>query len=416
MAYRDELQAALARAEAAERRLEARCAAHPTLPVIARCARCDAGACEACAMPRPDGTSWCTRCFVRRRDRLSRLRWSAAVLVAAAAAAVTAHVVTRERLAPALRTLRMPPSLAAARPTSFAVETAREALARTPCATERVLDLAAALRGIDDMRGVVAALEQFEERCGPTPPLRWEEAQARAALGEHDAALLALEALVDDPGAEAVNLPVILYFRALVGEKLRRLPQVAADLASAVPVDDAEWRLADVGEALGRPCDGAFAVLSWEPPADAATRRRLDDLWVRGGCAALAGRGAQLVSFAPDGAGIAVEAGVNHTRALALVDERAPAVVLSATAAAAAGVAPSGPTLEVVLFGKPRRAQLGVADRIAIGAASAAQVTVAIVEDEPAPGVAAVIGGPFLWRFETAIDRDAGRLTLRARL
>jgi hypothetical protein len=30
--------------------------------------------------------------------------------------------------------------------------------------------------------------------------------------------------------------------------------------------------------------------------------------------------------------------------------------------------------------------------------------------------VAAVIGGPFLWRFETAIDRDAGRLTLRARL
>jgi hypothetical protein len=396
MAYRDELEAALARAEAAERRLLACCAVHTTLPAFTSCARCTAGACEACAMPGPDGTLWCTRCYVARRDRLTRLRWAATVVIAGAVGAGAVATIPGRRLAPVLELARPAASLAVARRTSFGAELAREALARTPCVPERALELAAELRAIEDSPGIVALVEGFEERCGPTAALRWEEAQARAALGQWDAALVALEAVVAEPGAEAVNLPVILYLRGAVGERLRRLEQAAADFAAAVPVADSEWRLAELGEALGRPCEGAFAVKVWEPPSDPATRRRLDEQWLRGGCGRLAGHGD--VVRLPRGA--AVSAAIGDVTMAAVLDDLVPAVVLSAAAADAAGIVASGPVVEVVLFGKARRAQRAVASRVGVRGATAAEVPVVIVDDEVAPGVEVVVGAPWLWRFE----------------
>ena len=88
MTYRDELRAALDRAEAAERRLDSVCAVHPQAPVAAACALCEKRLCTACVMMSIAGT-FCGPCFVKERQRELRRRL---VVVTAGVGAIVASV------------------------------------------------------------------------------------------------------------------------------------------------------------------------------------------------------------------------------------------------------------------------------------------------------------------------------------
>src|SRR5262245_40331543 len=81
MAYRDELEAALARAEAAERILRSVCYVHSTVPAAGLCGRCERRLCDTCTIETLEGTR-CAACAARAPSRRYR-PWIAAAAISA---------------------------------------------------------------------------------------------------------------------------------------------------------------------------------------------------------------------------------------------------------------------------------------------------------------------------------------------
>jgi hypothetical protein len=95
MPFRDELGAALSRAEAAETSLRSHCYVHPDQPADGVCVRCDRGICLDCKREPDEGLN-CPRCLSRARAAHNR-RFLLVLLVATA---LTVAYVTFKFLGP----------------------------------------------------------------------------------------------------------------------------------------------------------------------------------------------------------------------------------------------------------------------------------------------------------------------------
>jgi len=98
-----------------------------------------------------------------------------------------------------------------------------------------------------------------------------------------------------------------------------------------------------------------------------------------------------------------------------LVDTGATYVVVSKEVARQAKVKgrTGGDKVQLLTANGAVDAVLGEARKVEVGGASARDVVVAVVDDDPAPGLAGILGLSFLSEFTYTVDAEAGLLRLR---
>jgi predicted aspartyl protease len=419
MTYRDELRAALDRAEAAERRLEAVCAVHPQAPVAAACALCEKHLCTACVMMSIAGT-FCGACFVKERQRELRRRL---LVVTAGVGAIVASVLGAIWFWRPAPPVIMPPAMVAPAPSpeqrraAYRVVLA-ERLAKDACNQPLALELAEANNNAGEFAATLQLIGEFQSRCGSFTRLLWAAYVAHQSRGEQDdAALVASELIVTQP-----HDADYWWWRGDALAAGDRKLEASVDYRQAIALGAhriAPWQLSEIAEGLGIPCEGANA-LGWAFDEDASpgrdqteTRRR--QLWRSGDCDLTAGKGAVALELVkPDSDELRTRVVVGAKSGRFLLDLQAGLTVLDAHFAERAGIRmASDVPVWVYATGRVLPGRTGVAARIDVGGASAKEVDVLVSSDLPT-GYDGVIGLSFLWRF-ALVTGDDGALGLAER-
>ncbi|GAB4261550.1 MAG: hypothetical protein Kow0092_11200 [Deferrisomatales bacterium] len=128
------------------------------------------------------------------------------------------------------------------------------------------------------------------------------------------------------------------------------------------------------------------------------------------------GARADTVRLEAHGGALVVTATVNdRLSGRFLLDTGASYCVLSRGAARQARIRQrtGGPTVRLRTAGGEIEATVGEARKVEVGGAVARKVSVAVVDGEPVPGLAGVIGLSFLERFRYTVDAQEGTLELR---
>lgn len=393
MAYRDELDAALQRAEAAERRLASNCYVHPNAPIAVACMKCQRGICEACTMPALDG-AFCSSCFARTAASVQRRQMSILVGVAAGAVGVAALLMLWPRQAPLSVSEPNPPKDTHA----WRTQAVRDRLAKEPCNRSAALELAENYDEDGEYLKTIAFVDDFSQRCGTWPRLLWTKVAAHEERSEWRKAVDVDTVLIENEPTDGD----FWWWRGKALLQLSRIDEAAADFRQMTILSsssDAFAWFVKAQEQRGRPCDAAFALRRWsttlsEDESDWATRRSAQ-LYLSG-CQLFEGEGTVTVHKTKAGfARTEVQAGA--AKGQFVVDEETGLTTLTRAFAARAGIAVKDTVVSVVVAGRLRRGQLAFVD-LQVGDASAPAVEV-MVTDEIAPAIDGVLGASFLQRF-----------------
>jgi hypothetical protein len=391
MAYRDDLQAALDRAEQAEHQLHSLCLLHGDRPAAGVCGACGRGVCEDCLMSAP-GATYCPMCFGKRRRRVGWWIVPLAVVLAGAGAVTVYRLMNREPEPEPV--LQLSPQ--------GAIAHMKQQRLKDPCDKDLALDLAEHELKAEPAE-VIALTADYEKTCGPFVNLRWRKVKALEAMGAWGDALEEDNRLIaQDPTdfnvwswrgharaereewepAAADRRQAMVLWRGLVDE--HGYPRASgAQRESVVKFAETEMR-------LGRRCEAAFAL-----------RGMYDGLPAPEACAAQEGRGLVELHDVLGVPYVPARVTVDNATGIFVVDARAAFVVLGRRFAERAGVTARRGPAQILRLGKLAQADLSVAQHVAMGDASADMVEVAVVDDLPA-GVDGVLGDSFLIRFESA--------------
>jgi tetratricopeptide (TPR) repeat protein len=416
MAYRDDLEAALRRAEAAERSLAALCFIHPQSPSVTTCAGCDRGICEACTMTALEG-GMCPRCFARAQARSRRRQLLGLFGSGTAALALAAGIVfflgrtaaESSGAAEAARRAQLRDRY------SWKTRGLEGVLLREPCNLASALELAVAYNQGGKYENTIAFADNFESECGLAPRLLSAKFFAHEQRGEWLAASqLATRLIENQPGDSD-----FWWWRGRTQAELGGYDQAAADFRQSMAAhmtDQALVRFTRVMEKQGRPCEAAFAFRSYVDayPDDELewALREESRLYIAGSCRLLDGRGTARLDRRVGQAALETDAQVADGAGHFAVDTSSGLSVVSSAFAKRAGLVPRdglrGRSFTVQAASQFRPAYLAIAD-VRIGTASAAAVHIAVVDSLP-PGLDGILGQSFLSRF--LVEAGRGKLTL----
>jgi aspartyl protease family protein len=409
MAYRDELEAALARAEAAERLLRSVCYVHADAPAASVCGRCDRRLCEACTVETLEGTR-CAACAARVPTR----RYGPWIVAGGIGAVVMAGLVAVLAIG-GRRSADGPlaePATGGVRKTTYWAEAARDTLAKEPCSRPAAATLAKELNRLGNHAGNLAFTADFQARCGAYTYLLWTNVYAHEQRGEwSDAATVATALIAGDPTDAD-----FWWWRGNDVAHLGELDQAAADYSQSLARRaslDVAWRLAETADKLGRTCDSAFALeyalAGHDLDDDTEARERWRNAYMSGGCSAFDGAGTDVLRLRPNAPALTARASIEGTVIATVVDERTAQVVVTAAVAERAHLVRRPGTVRIWAMGRFYDAQLAVAREMTVERTRAAFVPIAVVADLP-PGVDGIVGLTYLWRF--AFDRHGDALAL----
>jgi hypothetical protein len=408
MAYRDELEAALARAEAAERLLSSVCYVHPNDMATGLCGRCQRRVCDVCTIDTMEGTR-CSVCIMSMPGRRFGPWLAAGGVGLLVMGGLLALMAIGGR--PYRRDPESPP-VATARRTTFFAEQARDALGREPCSRGAAITLARELNRLGDFAGNLFFTRQFEARCGSYSYLRWTNVYAHEQRGEwREAAGVAGTLIADDPTDAD-----FWWWRANDLVHVGELRRAAADFAQSLarrPSTEIALRYSDLAQRIGRPCEGAFALQAalagpiLDDEGEARERRR--NIYLGWGCAAMEGTGNDLFHTGHGAVPRILRGAVNGKVITFLVTEEAAMTTITGAVADRAGLVRDQGRVEIWASGNLRDAELAVADEITVEQTGARAVPVAIVSELPA-GVDGLVGMSYLWRFSTEHTAEGLRL------
>jgi hypothetical protein len=422
MAYRDDLSAALARAEAAERALAGVCHVHPGLPSFAACAGCARTFCEACVTTTAEGPR-CTACVVAwlsRRRRRRSLVIAAAVTAIGTLVGLYAHHGKAWKPAenPIAKALPMPHRMERAGYATMPnrIRVLRETLLADPCDRAAVRELADLLNRNKAYGETIDANQRFFDKCGLYPQLAWTS-------------ILAHQQRMDWAGAVAVSTGLIAHeptdpdfwwWRGQDRAELGQLAAAIADYRQSMALGGlgfATFRLATAAERHGEHCEGAFAIrymITLQGRRFAGdTWERFKHLYAAGACDAVNGKGRAVLRYAPGVDLLLAELRLGSETGSVVVDASAPYLTVTAGFARRAGIAvtPNAPSASAVVLGELREGRLATAELADLAGATAVSVPV-LVLDELAPGMDGIVGLSFLWRFSLTRDEDRGEVVL----
>jgi predicted aspartyl protease len=409
MAYRDDLEAAIRRAEDAERKLAQACYLHPEAKAASVCATCARGICEACTMAALEG-NYCPSCFGRMRG--SQLRRQTAILVVSGTALTAAAVLIVTLLSRSDAVdAPVPPRHDSYDYSKHTVKIARltEQLAKDPCNRSLTLQLADTYNLDSDYSKTVALVDDFGKRCGPWPRLLWPAVGAHERRAEWQPAVELATVLIENEPTD----PDFWWWRGRDLAEQGRLVEAAADLHASMgarPNGFAAGLLGKGAQKLGRPCEGAFAYrllieASGEADDDDAARGRGADLYRAGRCEAMEGQGTATLRLKPNTELYEAKVTIGKATGAFVIDEHAGYLTVTKAFAEQAGLAAAAGKTEVTVYaaGATRNAHLALATEVRMGETRAPQVDVAVVDGLP-PRTDGVVGLSFLWRFQMTYD------------
>jgi clan AA aspartic protease (TIGR02281 family) len=402
-------------------RAAAGCEYHPETPATATCDECARRICDPCSRLLPGPALVCTGC----RERVIARRWlfggakAAGALLAIAGVAVLAIRgragdvdVAREQ-----RQQAAPPPIASL--DDVETDRLRRAVAREPCDRGRIVELANRLATTGSSREALEAAAGFFRRCGDHPRLRWITYGAHRQLGEWDAAAAEATRLIDQDRYDRDYWG----WRGLVYEAKGDHPRAIADyrqaLALAPDLLGVPFNLANLYERTGRPCEAIFPLeqfLHHHPavPNAGQVRQRILALHDSGKCGGYAAKGRAVVEVGGGSPGIMAIVTVNRRhRGRFLIDTGASYVAVSAAFARGIGLETGEGTVLVQTANGPVTARPITLDAVAVQGASAARVSALVMESLPSE-LDGLLGLSFLSRFELKLNRQRGRLELRA--
>jgi hypothetical protein len=251
---------------------------------------------------------------------------------------------------------------------------------------------------------VVDHASAYFAKCGPFPRLEWSVVYALQKLGRYAEAVKHETVLIEDD-------PFDSDFWWWRGEDRARSNQPVSALSDyrqsmAASATDRAGRFAavrvlDVAGPASKPCEGVFAMRYFTDhlggSIDDDLTRRTDGLRQAAACDTQDGEGTVTWTPSPEDATIRAEVTIGAATGRLVVDPRAGTTVVSRDFAARAQLVGSG-QVETVANNVLRSGVLATAPLVVVGAARAAQVEVAIVDDLPA-GVDGYLGLSFLWKF-----------------
>lgn len=422
MAYRDDLEAAVARADAAERALAGVCHVHTATPSTAECAACQRRFCDACTMLTDDGPR-CTTCFVAWSARRGRRRTLVAVAGLGAACLGAAAFVTLggghdPATDPIARSLditgpRTEAPRYATRPNRIRV--LRETLTADACNRDAALELAELLNENQVYGETLEANRAFHGRCGWFGQLAWTSIHAHEQRGEFaPAAALATELIAGEPTDAD-----FWWWRGQDRAQLREHATAAADYRQSMALGGqrfAAFRFAAVAEAMHEPCEGAFAI-RYLVAVDRGGRfgdawERFKQLFAAGACDALNGHGKATIHFKPEVPLVTAKIKLGTTVASVIVDSSAGFLTLDRKLAPAPAELANAPRVQGYVMGELREGVVAELPEVALDGAAATEVSTLFVDGGLPPGVDGVVGLSFLWRFAVERNDERGEIVL----
>lgn len=295
-----------------------------------------------------------------------------------------------------------------------------EQLKREPCDRPKTLDLAGILLKVGDYRRVLLQADAFFTRCGLFSRLLWVTFEAHRHLSEWDAVIADATKLIEESPSDQD----FWYWRGSIFAENGQLEQAIRDYSQALEILPSAaglpFKLADLYERVGRPCDGLFPIeqfLYHQPEArdEQAVSSRLNRLYARPECGALAGSGQTVLRFAPSATAIHTTALVNGQRGKFLIDTGASLTVLGRAFAEKAGVSASSETLRMETVNGMITGRLAMLERIQVQGVKADRIPTAIVDDVGGTDDG-ILGLSFLTRFSMHLDHASGRLELSPRV
>lgn len=376
--------------------------------------------------PEPGPGATCRRCRRNTRARAGRVRplcrrcagscsrRSAAALAATALAVLTAVALLRHldarRSGPAAPTARRHDPARAARQ-----EELEARLSAHPCDQTAMIELGELLNTARQYRQTIRRSEEFLHRCGRPERLLWVLALAHERTGARDRA----ERIDGELITRTPDDADYWWWRAENRRLLGQRAPAAADLRQSIALDEQvdttganTLAFARLALGLGQPCE-ALVALHWRqsaggelPAAGTVLRTHLER---RTDCRAHRGTGSAAIPRPHFDRPARTGARVGDRDVHVLIDPRAGTTLISPALARSLALSPGVP-IQVLADGRLRTARATTLDRIAVDDAEARHVSAAIADDLP-PGIDAVIGLSFLWRF--ALTASARQLDIR---
>jgi len=297
-------------------------------------------------------------------------------------------------------------------------------LFREPCDREAIKPLATAIEGAGYPRESAKSLEAFATRCKATAELLEPAYMSYQRLSDHKAAIRVATQLIRlDPAY--TRWP---FLRAQAYERMGDYQNALNDYMSALYLfqdisnvwANEFYRVSRMLDALGRPCEAITPLetyINFDPE-----KRRSDQLKTlikgyatKGGCERTYANGADRILM-QDGNNV-VEATVNGMKGRFIVDTGASLVSVTSEFARRAWVkVDRANVVQTKTAGGTMTMTLGVASRVVLGKAEAADVTIAIApEQRDAYGdrIDGLLGMSFLARFDVSLS--GGYLELKHR-
>jgi len=278
-------------------------------------------------------------------------------------------------------------------------------LQKEPCDRPKTLELLEAMLDAGDSRGVLARTATFSAACGDYMQTKRITYRAHQRLGETDAAVADLTALVDSD-------PYQFYYhawRGVVYQEKGDLERAADDFRRALllypKLSDIPLNLATVYEKQGKPCEAAFPLqqLVFHYPHAAWTpgiRARIADLMQKGGCSVV-GEGRATLRMEPGQLQIRAKVRLDDKETASfVVDTGASYVTLTRALADKLGLDLAGaPKVAMQTANGQRDGRFVLMGSLAVDKLIAKRVP-AVVIDDLGPGVEGLLGLSFLSRFE----------------
>jgi hypothetical protein len=283
------------------------------------------------------------------------------------------------------------------------IQTLRSQLKTTPCDKQRALELGDALNRARDFHGADAWVGEFEQACGRWPRLLWVRQHACEERGDDDCAAKTASALIESRASDSDYW----WWRGQAEAKLAHWERARADFLQSMankPTGFPAYRLAQFADQkLQRPCDGALLIQWWIDHGRRTNEEWIDEsrssLWLAGACARNSGRGSTLVTAAPNAPLVRAAVKLGKTPARFLLDEHAGTSVVSRSLAEKLGLAPGETQVEGLALGSVRSGPLVQVDALGLGAATAKDVQLMVVDGLP-EDVDGVVGLNVLMQFQ----------------
>jgi aspartyl protease family protein len=292
-------------------------------------------------------------------------------------------------------------------------------LDRQPCDRTAIIKLGELLLQASDVQGAIDHSNQFFEKCGPYPRLRWISFGAYKRLSQFDKAVEEAAILIkSDP-----NDKDFWWWRGEAYELMGNLDKAAFDYRQAISVeprlDSIPFNLADVLEKQGSFCEAIFPVEQFlfyhqEFLDDPRIKARLSRLRQKGKCNDWTEGKKAIIKFSKNAPTIITTALVNGKSGRFMIDTGASYVVLSQKSAKQSMIlveTDKNPSVLVQTANGVLNANLVMAKTVQLKSVKANNVPTVVVETLP-ESIDGILGLSFLSRFSVDLNYDRGTLTL----